>query len=63
MKKATINIEVIENDEEISFTSDFHGEMFLIMRGLTNAINILEKKAPEGSSYRTDILKLLNDKL
>lgn len=33
MKKATINIEVIENDKEISFTSDFHGEMFLIMRG------------------------------
>lgn len=63
MKKAAIKIEVIENDEEISFTTDFHGEMFLIMRGLTNAINILEKRAPEGSEYRTDILRLLNDKL
>ena len=63
MKKATINIEIIEDNEEISFATDFNGEMFLIMRGLTNAINILEKKAPEGSSYRTDILKLLNDKL
>ncbi len=63
MQKATINIEITEDAEEISFTTDFNGEMFLIMRGLTNAINILEKKAPEGSSYRSDILKLLNDKL
>lgn len=63
MKKATINIEIIEDAEKVSFTTDFNGEMFLIMRGLTNAINILEKKAPEGSSYRSDILKLLNDKL
>lgn len=62
MKKATINIEVIENDEEISFTTDFHGEMFLLMRGLTNGINILEKHAPEGGSYRAEILELLNDR-
>lgn len=63
MKKATINIEITEDAEEISSTTDFHGEMFLIMRGLTNAINILEKKASEGSEYRTDILRLLNDRL
>lgn len=63
MKKATINIEITEDAEEISFTTDFNGEMFLIMRGLTNAINILEKRAPEGSNYRADILALLNDGL
>lgn len=62
MKKATINIEITEDAEEISFTTDFHGEMFLIMRGLTNAINILEKHAPEGSGYRADILELLNER-
>lgn len=62
MKKATINIEIIEDAEETSFTTDFNGEMLLIMRGLTNAINILEEKAPEGSEYRTDILKLLNNR-
>jgi len=62
MKKATINIEITEDAEEISFTTDFKGEMFLIMRGLTNAINILERKAPEGSNYRADILELLNDR-
>ena len=63
MKKATINIEITEDAEEISFSTYFHGEMFLIMRGLVNAINILEKKAPEGTEYRTDILRLLNDRL
>lgn len=63
MKKATINIEVIENDKEIFSTSDFDGEMLLIMIGLTNAINRLEEEAPEGSGFRTDILKLLNDRL
>lgn len=63
MKKATINIEILDDAVETSFTTDFNGEMFLIMRGLTNAINILEKRAPEGSNYRADILALLNDGL
>lgn len=63
MKKAIIKIEITEDAEVTSFTTDFYGEMFLVMRGLTNAINILEKKAPEGSEYRTDILRLLNVKL
>lgn len=62
MKRAIIKIEITEDAEETSFETDFEGEMFLIMRGLTNAINMLEKKAPEGSEYRTDILKLLNNR-
>lgn len=62
MNKAIINIEITEDAEEISFTTEFHGEMLLIMRGLTNAINELEGKAPEGANYRADILELLNDR-
>ena len=63
MKKATIKIEITEDAKGISSTTDFNGEMFLMMRGLTNAINILEKRAREGSNYRADILALLNDRL
>lgn len=62
MKKATINIELTQDGDKITFSTDFQGEMLLIMRGLTNAINVLEKEAPEGRSYRADILELLNEK-
>lgn len=64
MKKATINIEVLDDGERVGCTSVFKGETWAIMLGLTNAIKEVEKQVPEKerADYRARILGLLNDR-
>lgn len=64
MKKATINIEVLEDDEKTEYKTEFNGGMGMIMGGLTNAIKKLEERLPgdKRGEFRSDILELLNDR-
>ena len=65
MKKAEIKIEVVVGDSgTTSYYTDVKGELWEIMLGLTNAIKQFEEKVPEEnrSDYRTDILKMLNNR-
>lgn len=66
MKKATINIELIANDSEVSTEVSMKGEAYLVMKGLTDAIKQLEETVPEDSLhrsvFRTKILEMLNGK-
>lgn len=63
MKEATINIKVVEEAEGIGIYSDIEGEVLLVLEGLLDGIQKLEKMAPSGSKskFRTLVLQLLND--
>ena len=60
MEKATINIEVTEENMHIIVS----GSCYLLMQGLTTAIKRLEKGLPEELRYRfrAEILEMLNDR-
>ena len=61
MEKATINIEVTEENMHIIIV---RGSCYLLMQGLTTAIKRLEKGLPEELRYRfrSEVLEMLNDR-
>lgn len=63
-KKAVINIEIVEKGPRTEVVTSLEGTTYLIMQGLANAIKELEKCVPEKNrgNYKTDILKMLNDR-
>lgn len=62
IEKATINIEILEDADDLVYTTELHGMTYLLMEGLTNAIKKLEAKVPEKSraTFRADILEMLS---
>ena len=62
MKKAEIKIEVLYDNRHVVCDASLEGETWLLMLGLTNAINAVEQRVPEEdrSDYRAKILHLLN---
>lgn len=61
-RKAIINIEILEDADDLVYTTEYHGMTYLLMEGLTNAIKELEAEVPEKSraTFRSFTLKMLN---
>lgn len=64
MKKAAININILDNGGKLIIDTSLEGECRLIMQGLTNAIKELELQVSEENraDYRSVVLAMLNDR-
>lgn len=65
MEKATINIEVVAHENGyVDFESRLEGNIYLLMKGLTDAIKGLEESLTEEdrADFRIRILNMLNDR-